>query len=165
MRARMAIRCALVFLAGCAGETSAAPQARDAASDVPSAAQATGDAGSGEAGAVVFAGCREASTFDHTGPDVRACTVGRALLRCTGDAGLACVCASEDTAGCLNDVGIPWCGTAQGFTCQNLCGPAEYAVACGGPPLLLPATYQVPPAACRLGSANEEVQFFCCPCE
>ncbi len=167
----LAIGLALGFLAGCGGEVPAAPRRATSdggADDAPSAAQGTGDGSSGEAGAIVFPGCRRAASLDDAGPDVLACAVGRALLQCVDDGGTICTCPSDDPAGCPPSDGEFTCGPAGGFTCQNLCGPAEYGVQCGGPPLLSPNSivFQAPPAACRpRGAVHEEGEFECCPCE
>ena len=152
-RSATAIGCALVFSAGCGGEVTAVPQraTSDGGSyDAPSPAQGRGDGSSGEAGAIVFPGCRRAASLDDAGPGVHACTVGRALLQCIDDGGTICNCASDDPTSCPPTNGEFTCGPPDGFTCQNLCGPAEYGVQCGGPPLPPPNSivFQAPPAAC-----------------
>jgi hypothetical protein len=110
------------------------------------------DGSSVEPGAGGFPGCRWAASLDDPGPGIQACFVGRALVRCVDDAGAGCQWFSE---------GPDACGSANGRACQSLCGPDEYAVACG-----LPGPQQQAPPECRpAGGTFEEYETLCCPCE
>jgi hypothetical protein len=181
-RTAIAIGCALVPLAACRGEVTSVPQraTSDGVSDAPSAPQGMGDGGrvdgapvgtavappSGGAGASVFPGCRRAASLDDAGAGVQACFVGRALVQCLDDGGAGCQWVSDGSTSCGLDgpYGPNGYGPANGFACQNLCGPDEYAAACGG----LPGQelQQAPPPECRhAGRVLEEFETFCCPCE
>jgi hypothetical protein len=152
------------FTSGCAGP---APGVDASASEA------------GEAGAGGFPGCRLDPSLDDAGPGVRACTVGKALVQCTDDAGAGCECVSDDPTRCAFDDDADSCGPANGWTCQNLCGPDEYAVHCGGVPPPPPppsadgsseeppaTVFQMPPAACKqTGVILTEGELLCCPCE
>ena len=112
-----------------------------------------------------------------------ACRVGRVHLGCTYPAGLACadgmtwtgpegpvgmLCLSEDPTGCPGC--HPIAGTA---TCESMCAPNQYAMACGGPPRLAldgggvdRGYYEDPPEVCVLVTATPSgMGFWCCPCE
>jgi hypothetical protein len=121
--------------------------------------------------------CQWPDSLNDAGPGVRACAVGRAFVECTYPSGTACgvsasgtlteLCISDDPTQC------PKCGPPpSGATCHNRCGPNEYAVSCGGPPLPpLPdggvgsIVYQDAPAGCvPAGSTPGGNTYSCCPC-
>jgi len=93
--------------------------------------------------------CKMAQSTADAGQ--RACTFGRAFYDCeTSQGGTLCV---SDGDGC---------GSAGG--CVDQCAANEYAVACGGPPVM-DGAYADPPAGCRFKSANPGgVGYSCCPC-
>ncbi len=174
-----AIGCVLLSLAGCGGEVTTAPEraTTDGGADDARPTEGTGDGASGESGESVFPGCRRAVSLDDAGPGVVACSVGSMLVQCLDEGGGGCQCVSEDPRGCELDTPNA-CGSAEGLECQNLCGPDEYAVSCGGvplPPLLSadggfvdqPSTmFQDAPPRCRqAGAILTELETLCCPCE
>jgi hypothetical protein len=178
-RTTIVIGCALVPLAACGGEVTSVPRraTSDGVSDAPPAPQGMSDgervdgapvgtAGappSGRAGASVFPGCRRAASLDDAGAGVQACFVGRELVQCLDDGGAGCQWVSDGSTSCGPD-GPNGYVPANGFACRNLCGPDEYAVACGGLPMQ--QLQQAPPPECRpAGRALEEFETFCCPCE
>lgn len=105
--------------------------------------------------------CNPPVSLEDAGPHVRACTFGRAFLECTFPGGGGCLCISDAPSACRG------CAAP----CQNRCGDGEYAVSCGGPPLLSEdggetEVYQQPPAGCAAVSGTPAGNVFaCCPCE
>ena len=176
-----AIGCVLVFTACGGAVTTAAPQrvASEGGSDAASSTLAAGDGGSGREAFGGVPGCRWPASLGDAGPGVRACSVGTALLQCRDDGGTSCTCVSDDPTGCPQSNPSFTCGPTDGFTCQNLCGPDEYAVACPDSPPLPPrptadggfaepefTANQDPPAGCRhTDLVPEGALVECCPCE
>ncbi len=129
------------------------------------------DAQMGSEGAAQTGACHWPENLNDAGPG--ACTVGLAYLNCMYPSGVGCgassspgplfmSCISGDTTGC------PGCDPIQGGTCENKCGPGQYAVSCGGPPT--PGggaiVYQQAPAGCvSVGSTPGGNTYSCCPCE
>jgi hypothetical protein len=152
---------------GAPGEYCCLPTSGTCVAGVQCMSAGGSDGSSDEAGAVVFPGCRRAASLDDAGPGVIACTVGRALVACMlPDAGIPCECVSDDLTNCPDGTGPTGytCGPTDGFSCQNLCGPDQYAVSCGGVPS--PDVFQEPPPGCRhAGPLTEEFVYLCCPCE
>jgi hypothetical protein len=120
--------------------------------------------------------CRWPGSLNDAGPGVRGCTVGRAFLKCTFPSGVGChgvsstgplgeLCISNDPTHCSDCSSLP-----SGATCRNQCPPGEYAVSCGGPPLLEPdggvtAVYQAAPDGCTpMGVTPAGNAYSCCPC-
>lgn len=131
------------------------------------------DAGSMESGGQ----CRWPDSLNDAGPGVRACQVGRALVQCTYPSGIACGvtssgpltewCISDDPTSCPNCRPLP-----SGATCTNQCAPGQYAVSCGGPPLVpfpdggATSVYQETPSACTpAGVTPGGNAYACCPCQ
>jgi hypothetical protein len=120
--------------------------------------------------------CQWPDSLNDAGPEVRACRVGRAFLECTYPSGTACGASASGTLTvlCISDdpTQCPKCGPPpSGATCRNLCGPNDYAVSCGGPPLRPPpdggvaSVYQDAPAGCvSAGSTPAGNTYSCCPC-
>lgn len=120
--------------------------------------------------------CRWPDSLNDAGPGVRGCGVGRAFLECTFPSGVSCsargsgplteLCISDDPTKCSDCTSLP-----SGATCHNRCGAGEYAVSCGGPPLLspdggTPPVYQDTPAGCvAMGSTPAGNTYACCPCQ
>jgi hypothetical protein len=94
--------------------------------------------------------CKMADSTSDAG--LHACTFGRAFYDCeTSQGGSLCV---TDGDGCGNSSG-----------CVDQCASNEYAVACGGPPLMDGSTYGDPPAGCRFKAANPGGgSYYCCTC-
>ena len=111
-----------------------------------------------------------------------ACWVGRVHLECsypsgatcddgktyTGSGGVRMLCVSDDPTGC------PGCHPISGTaTCQSLCAPNQYVMACGGPPRLAldgggidRGYYQEPADVCTLATPTPSgMGYWCCPCE
>jgi hypothetical protein len=126
------------------------------------------DAGRGGAGNDGSLACPSSSIVDSPGPGVLACIMGSALISCTYASGDLCVCLSNDRAAC------PPGRCPAGGSCTSLCGSGDFALYCGGPPLI-PApdgapnayvTYQDAPAACaQAGPTFTEGENVCCPCD
>lgn len=98
--------------------------------------------------------CRWPSTLDDAGPG--GCRAGRALIECSTWGGVTCDCVS-DQATCD-------CDPSRGWTCQDLCTPGQYAIACGaaggsaGPAAS-------PPDGCSAALLTPGgVAYYCCPC-
>ena len=112
--------------------------------------------------------CAWPDRLNDAGPLVRACLVGHALVECTYPTGGRTLCTSDDPTQCADPTGVN--PPPDGGTCANLCGPNEYAVACGGPPLFpLPdgavKMDEDAPARCVLtGPQSNNYAFSCCPC-
>ena len=129
----------------------------DAGAAASGAARKSEDAGARDAGQ-----CRWPDSLDDAGPG--ACSVGRAYIQCTYPSGAGCACLSDDPTGC------PGCGPASGAVCTSVCSAGEYAVSCGGPPLVLADggagfDYQSAPSGCRAaGGTPGGNEYSCCPC-
>ncbi|HZU85090.1 MAG TPA: hypothetical protein VE987_19295 [Polyangiaceae bacterium] len=166
---RRLLGAALLGLAAGCGQAS--PAASDASATTASDAPAEAGEGSSESAGP----CALQTQLGDAGSGIRACRVGAALLDCSYASGVGCgagttggaltvLCVSDDPTAC------PTCDA--GATCQNRCGPTQYAIACGGPPPVpsidgAPAfTYEQAPDAC-VGSASTPggVNYYCCPCE
>jgi hypothetical protein len=95
---------------------------------------------------------------DDAGPNVTACTVGRAFVECMYPSGETCECISDDPTTCAG------CGVADAAaTCRSKCAANQYAVSCGGVPGM---TYQTAPTACvGVASSPEGNEYSCCPCQ
>lgn len=90
-----------------------------------------------------YGACTWPASLNGSGPG--ACTVGRAYLACHYSSGVVCEggvgasSAGAVTQECIsNDPGIcDGCESTSGPpTCTNQCRPDEYALSCGGPPMV-----------------------------
>jgi hypothetical protein len=160
-----------------ASDTELAAPGADAATDV------TTDGGPADAGASkasdALSTCEWPASLNEAGPG--ACRVGRAYVECKYPSGVSCdgglggsspggltmLCISDDPTSCQG------CDSISGpSTCTNMCAPNEYAVSCGGPPLISSDggfdnfAYQQAPANC-VGVAGTAAgnEYSCCPCE
>jgi hypothetical protein len=149
------------------------------ASPVLAAAACTSAGPDGAGGGSVDAGqCSWPTYLDDAGPG--ACHVGRAFVQCTYSSGVVCDggpsvyspagldmgCLSEDPTSCAGCV-----STSGPATCHDVCPLDQYAVSCGGPPLVSPdgsvvtPQYQDPPDACvGVGVTPAGNGYYCCPC-
>jgi hypothetical protein len=101
--------------------------------------------------------CTWASSLNDAGPG--GCVAARANVECHNSAGDTCNALASDPPS-----GQTSCGA--GYTnCQDICGPNQYAVACGsvGPSSVPPA--DPPPGCTTLGSNPAGITDYCCPCQ
>lgn len=114
---------------------------------------------SADGGVMGGAACSWPSTLDRSDASPGQCVAARAYLTCSAADGSGEGCLSDDVSQCP---GPSATGQTYG-NCQNLCGPQEYAVACGGPG---PGPWPAPPAGCRnLPASPSGGTISCCPCE
>ncbi len=147
----------------------------DASSDASSGASSDAPSGTsdspGDGAPQTLGTCHWPDSLNDAGSG--ACTVGRTYLNCRFPSGVGCGAVSSPgplTEGCISSdlTGCPGCDPAVGATCEDQCGPDEYAVSCGGPPHFADDgsfTYQQAPAGCRdVGSTPGGNTYSCCPC-
>jgi hypothetical protein len=87
--------------------------------------------------------------------------VARYFLQCGPGNDITGLCLSDDPTACQGPNAIPHC--------TDQCEADEYAVSCGGPPVLdADGSVQptpLPPSACRsMGGTPGGNVFYCCPC-
>jgi hypothetical protein len=149
---RWIVALAIVESVACGGEVNA-----------ESGATAEGgvrDAGSGMP-ILPVPGCPRSTSVADAGPGVVACQVGKELFWCHDGSTQGCAWVSDAGPACP----LP------GASCLNACAADEYALQCGGVPLLRqpggPVSYQEAPTGCRRTgpSPRVEIATYCCPCE
>jgi hypothetical protein len=102
--------------------------------------------------------CKQSASLNEAGSGVQPCGMGRAIVKCMTPGGGGCLCVSDDPTGCGEG-----CGEDSGATCENQCGPNEYAVSCGGVDPF--GQFQDAPDACVQVAGVEGLDFSCCPCQ
>jgi hypothetical protein len=110
-------------------------------------------------GTVVIAGCTVPAALTTLDPTCGQCRgASRGALACTNPAGTIQDCLSNEAqcpSGYNSSVPGPW-------TCQNLCAPSEFAIACGS---IGPGPDVTPPPGCRLVLPTPGgIGFYCCGC-
>ncbi len=157
----------LVAVAGIGISACGSSRAIDAASGGAGGAGGVSSADGGQAGTGGSGGwsgsgmCRWPAELDGNTPGQ--CVAARADVECTFPSGASCRCISNDPAICTAcvDGGVTIVEDG-GMTCQNRCGPGEYAVACGQ---VGPGPIPDRPAGCgRPEAIPAGIIYYCCPC-
>ncbi len=155
---RIQLLLGLGWLAGACGGSAA----------IESTSTSAGNAQGAAAGAASSTGeCRALANTVDAGS--AACSVARALVECASSdpTSGSCECLSDDPTTCA------FCRqqlTGE-VTCVSKCAANEYAVACGGPPIIngdgtsSQGPVSAPPGCGDLGYTPAGSEFACCPCQ
>jgi hypothetical protein len=146
---RTAMLVTVLLLAACEG---AQPQPHTQALGIDASVGSPDDASAGP--------CARPPQLEASDAAPTACGSARAAVSCALSNGDGELCLSDDPTRCPDP--SPIVG-ATAVSCQNLCGDAEFAVACSTIPGLPP--WPTLPAACRSIAPTPGAEYFCCPCQ